>query len=260
MLVYSQLFLSTRNSGLGTYCLTSIVEQHQSKNWTMVPLEQIFTEIDAHHYHELCNDPTAIEAIEKHHGRKLPDDLKTFYWRYKTVKLFDSEYGATYRFVPVGEIHPTRIDIFGEDTDEWGPSTWLTICDVLDGNYIAIDIDSKEDKEYNYIDCFHETFAEPGECKVVAKSFTELLRRALSGVGNIAYYLQNDFAGYGDARPLTPENAAIRIGNPEARRKGWLVKFTFKGIPHHKLFADDDYGGKEQSFEAVRRYIEETIK
>ena len=32
----------------------------------MVPLEQIFTEIDAHHYHEPCNDPTAIEAIEKH--------------------------------------------------------------------------------------------------------------------------------------------------------------------------------------------------
>ena len=226
----------------------------------MVPLEQIFTEIDTHHYHELCNDPTAIEAIEKHHGRQLPDDLKTFYRRYKTVKLFDSKYGATYRFVPVGEIHPTRIDIYGQDTDEWGPSTWLTICDVLDGNYIAIDIDSKEDKEYNYIDCFHETFAEPGKCKVVAKSFTELLGHALSGGGNIAYYLQNDFAGYGDARPLTPENAAIRIGNPEARRKGWLVKFTFKGIPHHKLFADDDYGGKEQSFEAVRRYIEETIK
>jgi hypothetical protein len=226
----------------------------------MATLEQIFAEIDAHHYHEPCTDPSAIEALEKHHGHQLPDDLKTFYGQYKTVRLFDGEYGATYWFVPVSEIHPARIDIYGEDTDEWGPSTWLTVCDVLDGNYIAIDIDSRESKEYNYIDCFHETFAEPGESKIVAKSFTELLERALSGGGNSVYYLQKGFTGYGDGRPLTPENAAIRIGNPEALRKGWLVKFTFKGTPHHKLFADDDYGGKEQAFEAVRRYIEETSK
>jgi cell wall assembly regulator SMI1 len=169
------------------------VGRHQSKIRTMTALEQIFTDIDVNHYHEPCTDPAAIEALEKRHDHQLPDDLKAFYRRYRTVKLFDGEYGATYRFVPVDEIHPTRIDIYGENTDEWGPSTWLTICDILDGNYIAIDIDSKEGKEYNYIDCFHETFAEPGECKIVAKSFTELLERALNGGGNSAYYLRQDF-------------------------------------------------------------------
>ena len=227
----------------------------------MATLEQIFTEIDVHHYHEPCADPAEIEVLEKCYGYQLPDDLKAFYRRYKIVKLFNGEYGATYRFVPVSEIHPTRMDIYGEDTDEWGPATWLTICDVLDGNYIAIDIDSREGQECNYLDCFHETFAEPGECKIVAKSFTELLERALSGENNNIYYLQKGFTGYGDGRPLTAENAAIRIGNPEAPKKGWLVRFTYKATNHRKLFADDDYGGKEQAFEAVRQYIiEETSK
>jgi cell wall assembly regulator SMI1 len=227
----------------------------------MPTLEQIFAEIDARHYHEPCTDPSAIEALEDLQGHRLPDDLKAFYRRYKTVRLFDGEYGATYRFVPVSEIHPTRIDIYGEDTDEWWrPRTWLTICDVLDGNYIAIDIASKHKRDYNYINCFHETFGRPGESKIIARSFTELLERALRGGGNSVYYLQEGFIGYGDGRPLTPENAAIRIDNPGAPRKGWLVGFTFKGTPHHELFADDDYGGREQAFEAVRRYIEETSK
>jgi hypothetical protein len=228
----------------------------------MSKLEELFIDIDTHHSSEPCIDSSEIDNLDKRYAFRLPDDLKEFYRRYESVKLFDSEFGATYRFVPVSEIHPTRIDIYGQDTDEWGPSSWLTICDVLDGNYIAIDIASKDGEAYSYIDCFHETFAQPGECKIVAKSFTELLECALRGGGNSVYYLQEGFLGYGDGRPLTAENAAIRIGNPEAPQKGWLVKFTLekKNRCYHKFFSDDDYGGKEGSFEAVKRYIEESKK
>ena len=223
----------------------------------MTDLKDLFSEIDRLHSWEACTRPSAIADLEKRLGYPFPDDIKTFYQRYDTVKLFVGEHGDTlYRFVPVEEIHPTRIDVFGEDTDEWGPSTWLTVCDVQDGNYVAIDVASKDGEYYNYIDCFHETFAIPGQSRVVARSFTELLDRALRG-GDNQYWLQEGFIGYGDGRPLTPENAATRIGNPEAPEKGWHVEFTFKDTWHRKFFSDNEYGGKEKAFEAVKRYIEE---
>jgi len=225
----------------------------------MSKLEQLFVEIETKHNYELCIDPSSIEDLERSHGYQLPSDLKAFYRRYKSVKLFVYEYGATYFFVPVSEMHPTRIDIYGEDTDEWGPSTWLSVCDVQDGNYIAIDIASKDKGGYNYIDCFHETFARPGESQIIAKTFTELLERALHGGGDNVYYCQDGFIGYGDGMPLTPANAAIRIGNPKAPKKGWLVKFTFGGECYSKFFGDVEYGGKEEAFEAVSQYIEEVI-
>jgi hypothetical protein len=50
-----------------------------------------------------------------------------------------------------------------------------------DGNYIAVDIASQDGEHCNYIDCFHETFAMPGQSTIVAGSFAELLDRALRG-------------------------------------------------------------------------------
>lgn len=222
----------------------------------MSTLEELFIEIETYHTSEPCADISEIDDFERRHGYQLPDDLKTFYRRYKSVKLFDSDFGATYRFAPISEIHPTRIDIYGKDTDEWGPSTWLSICDLLDGNYIAIDIASKDGDGYNYIDCFHETFAEPGESKVIAKSFTELLEHALHGRDDKVYYLEEGFIGYGDGMPLLPENATRRIENSEAREKGWLVSFAYKNTKYRKFFSDIEYGGKERAFEAVRQYVE----
>ena len=211
--------------------------------------------IDTLHFSEPCTDSYEIDRLDRRIKFLLPEDLKVFYRRYSTVKLFDHEFGATYRFVPITEIHLTRIDIYGKDLDELGPSSWLTICDVLDGNYIAVDIASQENQNYNYIDCFHETFAEPGEATIVAKSFTELLERSLRGGGDSVYYCQKGFTGYGDGLELTAENATTRIDNPEAPKKGWLMKFTHNGICHYDFFIDDEFGGKEKAFDAVRLYI-----
>jgi hypothetical protein len=224
-----------------------------------ITLKTLFSEIDAWHYSEPCTDKTAIDEFAQRNNYQLPDDLKVFYRKYKTVKLFDDPgAGATYRLVPISEIHPTRIDIFGTPSDEEAPKTWLTVCDVLDSNYIAIDIASNDGEAYNYIDCFHETFAEPGQCKIIARSFTELLMRALHGGGDQLYYLHPGFAGYGDGRPLTAENAAWRVENPEA--PGWIVRFSFKGSRYSSFFSDQEHGGKEQAFEAVKQYIQEAKK
>jgi hypothetical protein len=222
----------------------------------MTTLEDLLNELDTFHSSEPCIDFGEIDSFDDLNKYQLPSDLKSFYRKYKSASLFDNEGGPTYRFVPVIDIHRTRKDIYGEDTDEWGPSTWLTICDVQDGNYIAIDIASRHKDQFNFIDCFHETFGQPGECRIVAKSFTELLDQALHS-GNRLFFLEKGFVGYGDGMPLTAENASIRIENPEAPSKGWLVKFALAHTSFNKFFADEEYGGKEKSFEAVKMFIEE---
>lgn len=178
-------------------------------------LEDLFTEIEKSHNFELTNNPSEIDEFEKSCGDRLPDDLKEFYRRYKTVKLFDNEWGASYRFVPINEIKITGYDIYGDSAnpeDFLWPKAWFTICDVLDGNYISVDLSSRNENECNYIDCFHETFGTPGESKVIAKSFREILERSLTS-GSEQFYLNGDFKDYGDALEITPETAIFRISN-----------------------------------------------
>ncbi len=159
-------------------------------------LEILFAEIDKYHTPELVSSEPEFNQIEQLYNFHFPTDLKEFYRKYKSVRLFYSEGVYTYRFVPIGEIHPTWIDIFGKDTGEWASRTLLTICDVMDGNYIAIDTMPKIGNEYYFIDCFHETFGVSGKNEIIAKSFTELLEKALHG-GSELYYLQKGFTGYG---------------------------------------------------------------
>jgi cell wall assembly regulator SMI1 len=226
----------------------------------MHTIQDLFDEIEEQHSYEVCTDPSEIEALEVKYGYSLPADLITFYRRYKTVRMFDSPFGPTYRFVPVSEMHPTRRDIYGEDTDEWGPSTWLTVCDVLDGNYIAIDIASGSGNQYNYIVCFHETFAEPGESQIIAKSFADLVNSAMRGGSERLFWGIEGFVAYGYGMPLTAQNAAIRIEGPKVKDTGWLIRFRHKDKNHREFFSDRKHGGKEKSFEAVERYIEEATR
>ena len=115
----------------------------------MNSLEDLFFEIESFHSSEPCADVGEIDRFDEQNELHLPPDLKSFYQKYKSASLFDNIGGPAYRFVPITEIHRTRIDIYGEDTDEWGPNTWLTICDVQDGNYIAMDISSGNKDEFN---------------------------------------------------------------------------------------------------------------
>ena len=54
----------------------------------MSKLEQLFVEIETKHNYELCIDPSSIEDLERSHGYQFPSDLKAFYRRYESVKLF----------------------------------------------------------------------------------------------------------------------------------------------------------------------------
>ena len=235
-------------------------------------LEDLFVEIEKAHVYELADNSSEIEEFEKQSGYKLPDDLKEFYHHYKTVRLFNDKGNWKYRFVPVSQIHITGLDIFGKYYENDGPKSWFTICDVMDGNYIAVDLLSEKDNQWNYIDCFHETYGIPGECAVIAKSFRDLLEHCLHG-GNLNFYLEKDFHNYGDALEVTSETAIQRVEparpkggclgkfiwqrkNPNIRA-GWQVGFVKPSKGYYKFFADKEYGGKEKAFTAAKLYLEE---
>ncbi len=222
----------------------------------MGSLTTLFQEIKLHHFSEPCIDVTEIDRFEKQIGFKLPSDIKLFYKKFKNASLFDNQFCTTYRIVPITEIHSTRIDIYGIDTDEYGPATWLTICDVMDGNYIGIDILSINGDECNFIDCFHESFAQQGDSRIVAKSFTEFLDLALHS-GEDLFFLQTGFVGYGDAFPMPPESSIIRVENQGDSQKGWKVEILINDNWWSLFFSDKDFGGKEQSQIKAENFLQE---
>ncbi len=238
-------------------------------------IEDLFADIEKSHIFQLADNPSEIDEFEKRCGYELPEDFKEFYRRYKTVKLFLYKGGWHYRFVTIGEMRVTGFDIYGEYYKNDGPNSWFTICDVMDGNYISVDLASKKGNKWNYIDCFHETYGIPGECKVIAKSFIELLEQCLRGGDNL-FYLQKGFQGYGDALDITPDTAIRRIEPVKPNwgwlgefvrrikypniQKGWYLHFVQPMNSHGVFFADKDYGGKDEAFVAAKQYLEENKK
>lgn len=239
-------------------------------------LKNLFIEIEKNHSFEFSDNLLEIEEFEKKCGYKLPEDLKEFYKRYKTVSLFAYNGGWRYRFVEINEIHMAGLDIFGEayaqdkDFSIEVTYSWFSICDVMDGNYIGIDFLSEKNGQWNFIDCFHETYGIPGECTIIAKSFTELLEKCLQS-NNKLYYLEKGFQDYGDALEITPETAIRRIDPIKPRfgwlgeiirrirnphiQPGWLVQFVKQNESHLKFFEDKEFGSKEKSFEKAKSYV-----
>ncbi|HUI89744.1 MAG TPA: SMI1/KNR4 family protein [Anaerolineales bacterium] len=166
--------------------------------------EDLIAEIEKSLAFVFTDNSSAIDDFEKNCGFELPSDLKEFYHQYKTVKLFTYAGGWIDRFVTVREMQITGLDIYGKHYKNDGPNSWFTICDVMDGNYIAVDRASKKNGQWNLIDCFHETYGVPGECKVIAKSFEELLEHCLRS-GNKLYYLEKGSQGCGDALKITAD-------------------------------------------------------
>jgi hypothetical protein len=131
----------------------------------------------------------------------LPADLREFYELAGGAVLF-SERVCPGRIRIVGPDEVRRIDLaitgdeFATGPFEW----WFAIADVMDGNYVAIDLNS-EHAGLCY-DAFHETFAMPGYVNVIASSFSDLLRRLLDHKEDSTYWLQEGFKPLGEAFAL----------------------------------------------------------
>jgi cell wall assembly regulator SMI1 len=142
-------------------------------------LQSLIERVRRHHFpNEPAPIAAAIESFEAQHGVKMPNDMRTFYLACDGVRLFQT-YDTPYEFLPLRGLRRARVAIFDQDTDEYGPASIYAFCDVRDGNYVGIDLDPSSPNAFCALDCFHETFPEPAETKVVAKSFGEFLAACL---------------------------------------------------------------------------------
>src|SRR5262249_15200764 len=154
--------------------------------------------------------------------RYLPPDLCKFYDRTDGAELSDRASAASCRIVPLGEV--VRLD-WGEVSadlreNDWpNGHIWYRLAWLADGSWLAINPNPeypeatherfREDPDPRRWRCFvaichgnAKTLGRPGENPVVALSFTELLERLLDSGGR-TYWLDPEFAGYGDAEQYT---------------------------------------------------------
>lgn len=94
-------------------------------------------------------------------GLKLPGDVARFYERVGGVVLHnDGRRGSRARIVTPQEFDRIDSTIVGEMFAAGPFKYWYAIVDVEDGNYLAIDLGPGHCGKC--LDCFHETFADPG--------------------------------------------------------------------------------------------------
>src|SRR5436190_3799474 len=121
-----------------------------------------------------------LAEFEARWGVRLDPDLEAFYRASNGARLF-APVDAPYRILPLDQIIRARAAIYGEDESEYGPPSLLAICDVEDGNYVAIDTSSSEGGCFPVLDVFHETF--PEQAERISASFGEFLHQALHNGG-----------------------------------------------------------------------------
>lgn len=141
-------------------------------------------------------------------GLELPADVVRFYERAGGMVLRkDGRCGSRARIVTPQEFDRIDSTIVGEMFAAGPFKYWYAIVDVEDGNYLAIDIG--HDHSGKCLDCFHETFADPGYVKVVALSFTDLLMRIINHQDDSAFWLQDEFEALGEGFALYGISAPV---------------------------------------------------
>lgn len=139
-------------------------------------------------------NPCGLPDLDKEN--MMPEDLMTFYKNCGGTSLFvNEEYGFT--VVKPEEMKLANPVIIGELCEDDISSEWYIICKDNEDNYITIDL-SRERLGWCY-DSFWDRHGVVGECSIIAKSFTELLKALLDSRGKYLYWLENDFKYIGDA-------------------------------------------------------------
>jgi hypothetical protein len=154
-------------------------------------------------------------------GRVLPPrDMATFYHQTGGAELFGRGETAAYRIVAAEQVEGLdwgeTPDGFGVNTRGPDGRTWYRFAWLADGSWLAINLDAnrrdprpRDPRNWRYDELFHaichghtNTEGQPGQNPVIALSFTELLERLLDSGGR-PYWLEAQFAGYGDAELYT---------------------------------------------------------
>jgi cell wall assembly regulator SMI1 len=114
--------------------------------------------------------------------------------------MFGPPSAPRYQILPPEGFVQIGIAIYGHPTHEPLQESWFALADVQDGNYIAIDCHPA--RLGLCYDAFHETIDDLDYCKIVSRSFTELMNRAADS-GDEAWWLGDKFEMYGYADKLT---------------------------------------------------------
>lgn len=161
----------------------------------MSVLDKLIKEIKSHHKFQKNTNPFMAELSDE--VLTLPDDLKIFFREFSYVQLFPgSERDSRFVFHCYSGFRLASIDVLGRSIDDPMLVHWHTICDVGDGNHVAISLQHCMQREWEILDCFHETFLELGYRRIIAKSFTEFLERALLSENSL-FWLADTQVDYG---------------------------------------------------------------
>ncbi|KAB0537873.1 SMI1/KNR4 family protein [Xanthomonas cissicola] len=137
--------------------------------------------------------PVAREAEISSH---LPADLKSFYEVCGGVELFThAEYPLAVS--APNELHLSNEVIVGEINLGDITDSWVIIATGRSDEYVSLDTGA-ERLGWCY-DSFWDRHGVAGSCPVIARSFSEFLRKSVECAGQRYYWLADGFQSYGDA-------------------------------------------------------------
>lgn len=150
-----------------------------------------------------------LARFEAASGIRLPRDVRAFYRAMDGASLFERS-DPPYRLLPIAQVKRVSKLVTGAGDDPVCPPSWYAVCDVGDGNYVALDLASTKGGRTTVLDVFHET---PASAQAIATSFTEFLTKALA-TGGERYWLVPEGRRGARARP------AARTAAPASANEG----------------------------------------
>ncbi|RYZ36018.1 MAG: SMI1/KNR4 family protein [Myxococcaceae bacterium] len=145
-------------------------------------MTELLAEVSRLHFPNPPAAPAQIEAFEQRVGWRLDPDLRAFYLHCDGANLFDS-LNPEFAFYPLAMIRRARVVLLKDDTDKSGPASWYATCELVDSNYIFVDVGQQVDGRYPIRDGYREAFPNPEYCSQIADSFSEFLAGALRSEG-----------------------------------------------------------------------------
>lgn len=136
----------------------------------------------------------------------IPTDLKEFFEICDGIVLFENS-SYSVKIVGQNDLSNANYKILGADIinaeikkgayENEISKDWYIIADLSNSDYIVIDLNPKR---FGWCyKAFWDSYPEVGSMTIIAKSFTELLKRLTENNGDYWYFLQEGFNAYGDA-------------------------------------------------------------
>lgn len=139
--------------------------------------------------------PTRLPSVPE--GLELPADLAEFYRLCGGMEIY-CQSSLGFRILPAEEVVPVNSLIIGELYEEDGSSRWFAVAEDGNGNDISIDFSKGKKNGFCY-DSSVERHGLVGECAVVARCFTNLLKHLYEAKGASIFWTEPDFPSLGDA-------------------------------------------------------------